>query len=486
MKMQEDFEILRKNHVDVFPFQTKYFENGKTLVGAPWGKINLVYSIANSNWGDKVYYGQTNYDAIVYLSRFLTVESPANTGLPALPQGIRMEETSTDLYSGGISMRARTGLWANHNKKIWVFPWLQSNESLVIEWDGNKAKWSDDDAVDDVYWHARVQGLVKLHVEREHEFRFGDPRRVLLLENEIGTERAQLLLEERENTWLQSQSQSSLLKSGYIPSSAQTTAQAVPVITDSITFAQIADSGDNGANQDLVAALLEANLQDFLIIAGDVSYGDPYADVVTAKYPSFSIVKPSRGNHDYDINNGADYEAFFTDLENNGVTHEYVIGPAHFIFVPSDPREATLGYIDATTSVENGPIGQYIKAKFLLSPAVWKFLVFHHASYSSGSSHGNSLWMDMDFDAMGLSGKIDGIFMGHNHNFEVAIKNGYRYITNGLGGRPKNGFGAPVAGSVFRYDTDYGALFNSVTPTTWHYEFKNTAGTVVYEEDVSK
>lgn len=486
MQMQNDFDILRQNNTSVFPFQTKYFDCGKTVVGCPWGKVKRVYTIANQNWCDPVYYRQVSYDVIMEAARCIEVTPPENTGLPTFPKGVRMEETSTDLVSGGYSMRARTGLYAIHNKRLYLWPWTQSNESLVVEYDGIKSEWKDDDALDEIYWHAQAQHLLKLHVEKEHVSRFGEQeerRRLPQIVAEIWELRAQLLQIEKENTWIKNPNPIS--EGSYLPSKAQIDAEKIPTVTSSVRFAQMADSGDNTSSQDLVAALLELDVQDFLIIAGDVSYGTAYETVVDAKYPSYTVY-PARGNHDYDINSGADYATHFAHLENNGVMYEIVTGPVHILIVPSDPREATLGYIDATTSVENGPVGQYIKAKFLLSPAIWKFLFFHHTSYSSGSSHGSALWMDMDFAAMGLTGKIDGIGMGHNHNFEVAIKNGIRYITAGTGGRPLNGFGAPVSGSQFRYSADFGAVFHTVTETTWHYEFRNTAGTVIYEEDVTK
>lgn len=482
-QMQQDFKILKRYNTDVFPFQTKYFDCGKTVVGCPWGQVNRVYTIANNDWCDRVYYRQVSYDEIQYHSRLLLVESPANTGLPAFPHGVKMEETSTDLVTDGWSMRARVGLYAIHNRRLYLWPWTQSNESLVIEWDGIKSEWKPDDALDETYWHVQAQHLLKLHVEKEYHSRFGRPQLVPGIESNIWMLRAELLHEESKNTWIKNPNP--VLEGSYIPTRAQVEAQAIPDVADEITFAHISDSGDNSSNQDAVAALLENNPKDFLLITGNVSYGDPYADVVDAKYPSFAI-RPARGVEDYDINSGADYATHFASLENNGVKYEIVLGNAHILVLPSDPRETGLGYIDASTSIENGPIGQYIKAKFLLSPAVWKFLAFHATSYSSGSAHGSALWMDMDFAAMGLTGKIDGIFMGKNHNFEVAIKNGIRYITNGLGGNTLNGFGAPVAGSQFRYNADYGALFNTVSATKWHYEFQNTAGTVIYEEDVTK
>lgn len=486
IQMQRDFEVLQANNISVFPFLSTYFDCGKTMVGCPWGIINRVYTIANNNWCDRVYYEQGTYEDVMAWARNLTVTTPANTGFPELPQAIKYSQASTDLTVGNKSARARVGLYCIHNKRLYVVPYLQSNESIVVEWDGIRTDWKDDDAVDPAYWHEQAQELVKCHVEYHHEKRWGTPQMAARAMGDIDRIRAELLYDESRNTWVK-QPIPQQLSGSYLPTSTQIDDQAVPAVNDTVEFAVMSDSGTDDSNQDAVATLLENDVKDFLIIAGDVSIGSAaYADVVTAKYPGQAVILPSRGDRDYDFDSGTPYEEFFTDLGMDGVRYEYVNGPAHFFFLPSDPRESfLLGYVDATTSTEDGPTGQWLRAKLALSPAIWKFIVFHHTSKSSGSTNGSALWMDWDFAAMGLAGKVDGIFMGHNNNFEVVKVNGIRYFTVGTGGSALNGFGAPVTGSEFRSQS-FGALFNSVTETEWSYEFRNPAGTVLHSETVSK
>lgn len=65
-------------------------------------------------------------------------------GLPPLDLGLHYSQTSTDRPNG----RAGRGIWAKDRGKIYIAPWLQSTESVILKWDGIKRIWSDADPVD--------------------------------------------------------------------------------------------------------------------------------------------------------------------------------------------------------------------------------------------------------------------------------------------------------------------------------------------------
>ena len=84
----------------------------------------------------------------------------ANVGLPGLDSGAgaRYAEASTDKACG----RARCGLWAIHRRRLNIVPWIQSNEDLVVEWDGVKHDWAAGDMLDnDNVWTPDVAAAVK-------------------------------------------------------------------------------------------------------------------------------------------------------------------------------------------------------------------------------------------------------------------------------------------------------------------------------------
>lgn len=67
------------------------------------------------------------------------------TGLADLKLGYHYAQLSTDSPNG----RALSGVWAMDRKNIFLAPWIQSTESVILKWDGEKRQWADGDLVDD-------------------------------------------------------------------------------------------------------------------------------------------------------------------------------------------------------------------------------------------------------------------------------------------------------------------------------------------------
>lgn len=89
--------------------------------------------------------------------------APTDAGyesLTALPQGFHYPQSSTD--AGG---RARHGVYAVHHGRIYVAPWIESAETLVVEYVGKKITWTDGDTVDD---DQKFKKAVTEFVGREH------------------------------------------------------------------------------------------------------------------------------------------------------------------------------------------------------------------------------------------------------------------------------------------------------------------------------
>jgi len=71
------------------------------------------------------------------------------------------------------------------------------------------------------------------------------------------------------------------------------------------------------------------------------------------------------------------------------------------------------------------------------------------------------------------------IYTGHNHLYERILTNGLNYVTIGLGGGRIDGFVAPVAGSLSRYNATYGAVRLTVTETNFVSDFINIFNEVI-------
>lgn len=97
-----------------------------------------------------------------YRSKF-SYPAPDDAGyelLPALPQGVHYPQRSTDV--GGRSPR---GYYALYHGRIYIAPWIESTESVVIEWNGKKTEWSD---IDSVNGDPKFKKAVTEYVGREH------------------------------------------------------------------------------------------------------------------------------------------------------------------------------------------------------------------------------------------------------------------------------------------------------------------------------
>jgi len=128
----------------------------------------------------------------------------------------------------------------------------------------------------------------------------------------------------------------------------------------------------------------------------------------------------------------------------------------------------------------NSKQGKWLKRKLAGSKSPWQVVFFHHPPYSSGY-HQSSTYMRWPFEAWG----VDAVLSGHDHDYERVLQdadqNGVKlpYFVSGLGGKSRRAIGAIVPGSVIRYAAADGALFVTATSTSLNFEFRNTAGTLI-------
>jgi hypothetical protein len=81
---------------------------------------------------------------------------------PGLPLGHHYQpQVSTDSRWG----RSRHGVWSLERGRIYLAPWLQSTETVIVEWDGIKADWDDLDLVVD---NAQLKRAVRYYVLWNH------------------------------------------------------------------------------------------------------------------------------------------------------------------------------------------------------------------------------------------------------------------------------------------------------------------------------
>jgi len=179
-------ECLTYNNTNIFPQCATYFQCGMTLLPAPRGAIKRLYVVDRINpttgredaaapldWCSRIDYQQVRKcDMEKYVAAVASgcgscgtamssvfgyplamcgeksFPTPTDAGwlnAAALPMGLHYPQSSTDSRCG----RARKGVWAIERGRIYVAPWIQSTETIIVEWDGIKREWDDGDVLED-------------------------------------------------------------------------------------------------------------------------------------------------------------------------------------------------------------------------------------------------------------------------------------------------------------------------------------------------
>lgn len=282
----------------------------------------------------------------------------------------------------------------------------------------------------------------------------------------------------------------------------------VGAAAEPVRFAVIGDFGaEKGAgSESKVAAMVKAWKPDFIVTVGDNAYSDHnghqnafqkdvlsyYGDYIKSPVddPDGTQTRffPTLGNHDYAGPGGGifqprfeAYQKAFAVPKGPGGHHyyEFARGPVRFFALDSNN---IVKWNDVSTSSAQF---QWLTAASAKAKERWKFAVFHHSPYVSGTQHSTEIWMrDWKLETMGLT----AIIAGHEHVYERVMKGSVPFVTNGLGGDSIYPFAAKkVDGSTVRYgrkepgETNpgkyrHGALFGEATEDSLTLEFWTASG----------
>lgn len=487
--LQQWVPCLKEYNTSTYETAAREWDNAKTRVPMPNGVIRKVYTVAGGTdrWRDQVFYSSSNARELDCWTRNL-VDARTPTGLPDLGFGVRKEEVASDWAQG----RARIGAWAHYRGKLYVAPWLQTYEMLVVEWDGEKTEWQESDGVDPELWRADAEKAVEEYVQWRHEKRFGDLGVAREIKVDFDKSLAELMHWCREKT-RQREDEFCASRGGTmdpVPSSGvggeggdlddDDDDPTTPDTTeeDAVLFDFVGDVEITSEGQAL-AASIESDNPEFLVVGGDIGYASDNggyaaafgADAMYGWAKDAGIVIPVVGNHEYDGDADlSEYLAYFDDeIGNNGRYYEFTHGSVHGICENRNSEE-TDGF--NTTSIQN----EYIFAKMFLSSARWKFCFGHQPPFSSGTTYGNNAALQRNYAGMG----VHAVFSAHEHNAEHIVRDGVHYFNCGLGGRSLYPFGSAISGSQFRYNAKATRLRVRLDCDQCTVEFVNVDNEIVY------
>ena len=204
----------------------------------------------------------------------------------------------------------------------------------------------------------------------------------------------------------------------------------LPLLSNSVRFAVIGDSGTGEHEQYELADLMEQYREkvgfDFVIMLGDNIYGGHRPDDFRKKFeiPYHSMIQSgvkfyaSLGNHD-DPND----ERLYKPFNMNGQRYySFKKGDSEFFALDSNymsPEQ--LGWISQSLQT---------------SKAKWKIAFFHHPLYSNGLTHGADLDLRARLTPLFRQYGVNVVFSGHEHVYErIAAEDSIHYFIVGNSGK---------------------------------------------------
>jgi photosystem II stability/assembly factor-like uncharacterized protein len=247
-------------------------------------------------------------------------------------------------------------------------------------------------------------------------------------------------------------------------------------------FAIIGDYGKAGSNIQGVSSYIHSWNPDFVITAGNNNYEtgsaltiddnvgqyfSRYIHPYTGNYGTGDTVNrffPALGEVDWLSSNASPYLNYFS-LPGNERYYDFAKGNVHFFAIDSDPNEP-----DGIDS--NSLQAQWLKSRLAQSGGEWNVVYFNHPPYTSGTTAGPSPIMRWPFKQWGAHAVISG----REHNYERLLIDGIPYFVNGAGGKSIYPFGNPVAGSIVRYNSNYGFMMGYEFPEYLEFRFFTKTG----------
>ena len=179
---------------------------------------------------------------------------------------------------------------------------------------------------------------------------------------------------------------------------------------------------------------------------------------------------PVPGNHDYDTPAAPGYFGYFGVAagERGLGYYSYELGAWHIIALNSN--------LDMSPG---SPQERWLRADLAAHPKLCTLAYWHHARFSSGTTHGSDPQTQPLWQALYEAG-ADVVLSGHEHNYErFALQTpdgradpvrGIREFVVGTGGGGAYRFGPSIANSETR-STDYGVLRLTLTPRSYRWQF---------------
>jgi hypothetical protein len=479
IEIQRAVRCFRYRHDNVYAACQTYWHCGASVITAPTGRILRAYTVENEGWCNPVVYNPVTLGEFRrWQARWQTMWRNAYyrdvvpNGTSALPMGFDVPNASSDATCG----RAQAGVYALDatSRRLYVGPWLQTTESLVVEWQGIKRAFADGDLVPD---DADFIRLCRLFVELEYGRKWGC--------NDLPV---------REFSWREALADIS------VTCEQETRLHGEPATAEEATAAEwnvytpetVADStesdseykftfvgnvGDANPSPEALPDLVAADNPDGLVVLLGDSKNLSQGALTTLSYwsawTSDDRLRAALGNVDMDDGVlGADVRTLVGN-PGNGRYFTITRGPVS-IFVINSGVNSSDELVEPDANYAGGKQYNEILAAIVRDTSIWKFAVLHHPPYTSGSDTYPGLT-----DVRWVSNlPVHAVLTAHPHNYErLFIRNRY-HLNVGTGGGQLESFREnPYPGSQERVE-ELGYLRLTADCETATFEFVDLDGTV--------
>lgn len=247
--------------------------------------------------------------------------------------------------------------------------------------------------------------------------------------------------------------------------------RTVPRSTRKLSFMVIGDYGNGSESQYAIADAMRIEMERransdnpvrFVLTTGDNIYSTRVLGVFPKStglhdrdwrekffLPYQALLKsipfyPTLGNHDMKMAHRRDggevgtyLDNFFFPVDTTQRYYSFAVGG----FVEFFALDSNTMSVDETSG-DLGPNGkqyQWLAHELAVSRAPWKIAYFHHPPFSAGPTHHGNLKQLQSIMNLFSRYKVQVVFSGHEHNFQVSQRNllsgRTQYIVSGAGGQ---------------------------------------------------
>jgi len=519
-------DFYKRNVTNVHPYCSTFFWCGASVIDAPRGAIKRVYTLPSGADCCPVDYDFVSSFDVFRAWLFATRPKwtkPENAGLPEIPAlGMTYAEDVTDK-----GHRYAYGYYTIREGKIYLAHRIESTERIIVEFDGVKRNWKDDDLIPVSGWHdtddddgVELISLLAKYVQSQDKLLYTeDPKGGSFLMQQFASDFAELIARTKRES--RGRPFSSFNPRPILSINAPCGQEecTVPETTDeTAVFAIVGDTQNDpgNGNADAVATLIDSWGPSYIVTVGDNWYDSaktledldsnigtlyrkwlyPYRGTQGAQVSAQQNFYAAVGNHDRDPSPRLDIERDYFNLPPTGADksqpcrgyYDFVRGPVHFFLLDGGYNNHNVNAQEDGVAPDSSQ-AQWFMAKAKASTAKWKIAIIHqppHCSYSfSGTDNNVNGYPQLrwDFKTAGM----DVVISGHLHAYERLSVEGVPYIVNGLGGASIHAPTEPYSEySLVRYATMHGAQRVTVNCASLKLEFINKDGALIDTLELTK